>query len=58
MANLYLPVGAEQSVPLFCIVQLHRPTPRPERIIQQRQKAPSLADPYLSVGAKRAIPLF
>ncbi|WP_206197359.1 hypothetical protein, partial [Peribacillus frigoritolerans] len=42
----------------FLIVQLHLLDPRPERLIQQRQKAPSLDEPYLSVGSEQSVPLF
>ncbi|MGP1907476.1 hypothetical protein ACTSEZ_04855 [Metabacillus sp. JX24] len=42
----------------FRIVQLHQPTPLPEQNPRKRQARPFWSISYLSIGAKRLIPLF
>jgi hypothetical protein len=42
----------------FLVVQLHRPTPRPEQIPRKSQNRTFPVNSYLSVGANRVIPHF
>ncbi|MGG4492248.1 hypothetical protein [Metabacillus idriensis] len=53
------PSSAEQPVKHIVVVSISIALAlRPERISKHWQKAPLLADPYLSVGADQSAPLF